>query len=331
LLSLNKTYYFITLLISFGFYASKSQNLIRNSSFENFINQHNPSVEGAFDNYNVTPFVHVLNDWNTFNSSDHYDSAFAVGGYNVPYSVIGNSYAKNGYAFVGLIAFVKAGETKEYINQHLSIPLKGDTNYCLSFFVSRADRVTYSIKNMGACFSINSPTLVSNYYINATPQIVSSGYISDTVNWVEVKGCFTAQGGEEYLTIGNFNSNANTDTLFVGSTNPHPGANGYAYYYIDSVILYQNNFPTAVKELSLNGGVKVYPNPTEGSLTISIPKGEGIEPKQCVVKIIDVLGREALVCDYKEQLNISQLEKGIYFLSLYEDKKLLGTKKIIKQ
>jgi hypothetical protein len=196
-----------------------------------------------------------------------------------------------------------------------------------------ADRFQIAIKNMGAYFSVNTPSLITYYYINATPQVVNNtGFLSDTINWTEIKGCFTALGGEQYITIGSFGNRASTDTINTISTNPIPTStsNNFAYYYIDSVTLYQNNFPTNVKELGLGDGVKVYPNPTEGSLTVSIPKGEGMLSDYKFI-IRDVLGKEALVENYNNEIDISALEKGIYFLSLYKNNQLIITKKVIKE
>lgn len=64
---------------------------------------------------------------------------------------------------------------------------------------------------------------------------------SDTTQWTQIQGCFTANGGEQYITIGNFNYNVNTDTLYVGTNNPDPNYTNplydYSYYYIDDVSL----------------------------------------------------------------------------------------------
>ena len=58
----------------------------------------------------------------------------------------------------------------------------------------------------------------------------------DTQGWTEIAGDFVAEGGEEYLTIGNFFSAANSgivdDTALL--TYLLPGS----YYYIDDVRLY---------------------------------------------------------------------------------------------
>lgn len=197
--------------------------------------------------------------------------------------------------------------------------------------LSKADNIPYSIKNIGSYLSVNSPTLFSNTYIIGLPQVFSITYVIDTINWTEIKGCFTALGGEKYITIGNFNSNANTDTLFVGTTSQLSGANGYAYYYIDSVSLWKNNFPTFIKEEKKDEWLLALSKSASSTINIKIVTGSvGIETY--IIKITDVLGREVMASDFKEQLNISQLEKGIYFVrAILQGNKTLVTKKVIKK
>ncbi|MFN8116512.1 MAG: T9SS type A sorting domain-containing protein [Bacteroidia bacterium] len=323
----------LTLLISSGFYIGKSQNLISNGSFENLIMPINWSSWGGgfFDN-SVFPEQQIVSDWTVFNSPDYFtaDYPYANQLYWQPTNWFGNSVTKTGKSYAGISLFNKAGSTKEYISQQLTLSLQHDTVYCLSFYTTRADRMPYAIKNLGALFSVNSPTMVNNY-ISANPQVVNvSGFITDTISWVEIQGCFTAQGGEQYITIGNFNSNANTDTLRIPSTNPLTGTGtDVAYYYIDSVTLWQNNFPTAINEIGKEKGFSLYPNPTLGKLKLLCQNLKDIE--HCVVKITDVLGREVKQLKFEEEIDITELEKGIYFLSVYKSKTLIGTKKIVRE
>jgi hypothetical protein len=284
---------------------------------------------GGFD-YSVFPEQPIVFDWNVYASPDYFSTTYT---YTYTYRGVvndfGASYPKQGNGYGGIIAYTKMGERKEYISQQLSSPLKRDSVYCLSFFVSRADAITHAIKNMGAYFSVNAPTLISNEYLSATPQVLNnSGFLTDTINWLEIKGCFIAQGGEQYVTLGNFNSNTNTDTLFVGSTNPLSNAPGYAYYYIDSVSLWKNNFPTFIKEENKNELVSVYPNPATTILKINYNSNNktGLQ-----IKINDMLGREVKQLKFGEEIDISDLENGIYFLSVYKNNQLIETKKIIKK
>jgi hypothetical protein len=49
--------------------------------------------------------------------------------------------------------------------------------------------------------------------------------------WVAIEGYYTAQGGEKYLTIGNFKNNFSTNYMMQNNAT----AFNYSYYYIDDV------------------------------------------------------------------------------------------------
>ncbi len=301
--------------------------MINNGGFEIYTAPIDCSA-GGFDNYSVFPVNHVVNDWNIFNSPDYFTNNCS-GWYSIPNNIFGSSNAKNGNAISGFEVFHKGGEVKEYIYQQLSTPLQAGKIYCLSFFISKADRKEYAVKNIGGYFSNNILSTGSIGYINANPQVVNqTGFVTDTVGWINIQGCFTANGGEQYITIGNFNSNANTDTLYVGTNNPIPSDPQYAYYYIDDITLIDQ---TTVGLQDMNnelGVMNVHPNPAKDVLNIET----NFQTKEnLTIKITDVIGREILVLDYNKQLDISFLEKGIYFVSILHGSKTLGVRKIIKE
>jgi len=297
-----------------------------NGSFENYTNI--DCANGGFDRGSA-PFTHVVDNWFSYNSPDYFNSICGVSSwYNVPNNILGNSAAKANNSYAGISVFQENNsEYKEYIYQQFSPPLQAGVIYCLSFYLSKADRKEYSIKNIGAYFSNTLPSIVSNMYISVSPQIINqNGFLTDTTQWVEIQGCFTALGGEQYLTIGNFNSNANTDTLYVGTNNPISGDPQYAYYYIDDVTLIDQT-TVGLEELSREHGFSVYPNPANGILNLNYRKKE---KEDLIIKLVDVVGKEILIEKYKEVIDISNLENGIYFLSLYKDSLLIETKKVIK-
>ena len=89
--------------------------------------------------------------------------------------------------------------------------------------------------------------------------------------------------------------------------------------------------PTGIEDISyLSKVVRVYPNPATDVLNIAISTSLDIT-KELSVKITDVLGKELVLTDYQNQINISQLETGIYFVSILQGNKTLVTKKIIKE
>jgi OOP family OmpA-OmpF porin len=308
---------------------SISQNLIQNHSFENNIGA--DCIYGGFDNYNATPVYHVVNDWYTLNSSDYFNSICTNTYTGIPMNLFGNSISKTGGAYVGLILFQANGDMKEYIYQYLSSPLQGGKTYCLSFYVSRADKITHSIHSVGAYFSNTIQNVNPNGYINATPQVLNqNSYITDTTSWTQIQGCFTALGGEQYITIGNFNSNANTDTLFVGTNNQLSGANGYAYYYIDDITLIDQT-TVGILEESINARFKLFPNPNNGSMHLDYDLGNNSD---ATMKLYDVTGK--LITTYNLlntkgslQMNEQGMHNGIYYYHILAGEKLLKAEKIV--
>jgi hypothetical protein len=270
-----------------------------------------------------------VDNWYGLNSPDYFNTlcSSSTSWYNAPNGIFGYCYPHQGNAHVGCTMFYKPGETKEYIYQQLSSPLQASKVYCLSFYVSRADRKEYAVHSIGAYFSNNIQSVGTVGYVNASPQVINqSGFITDTTQWTEIQGCFTAIGGEQYITIGNFNSNINTDTLYTGTSNPIPSDPQYAYFYIDDITLIDQT-TVGVNELGNGNRFEVYPNPANNILNISL----NTIKENLAIKITDVIGRDVLVTEYKSQLDISFLEKGIYFVTIQQSGKTLGAKKIIKQ
>jgi gliding motility-associated-like protein len=109
--------------------------------------------------------------------------------------------------------------------------------YCVQFYVSLADTCGYATDLIGAYFSNDS--LLSNtlYNFNVTPQVQNQqgNVITDKQNWILISGSFIAQGGERFITIGNFANDANTDIDTIQSVPPYFGD---AFYYIDNVSVY---------------------------------------------------------------------------------------------
>lgn len=98
-------------------------------------------------------------------------------------------------------------------------------------------------------------------------------------------------------------------------------------------------YPTGlVSSSEVENQFSVYPNPTSSILNIDIStkfilsEVERLDvTKELSIKITDVLGKELVLIDYQNQINISSLEKGIYFVSIMQGDKTLVTKKVVKQ
>jgi gliding motility-associated-like protein len=97
-------------------------------------------------------------------------------------------------------------------------------------------------------FTPDSLTMSIGSFTNSIqPQIQwdTTQYFTDTLNWVKISGQFIANGGEQYLTIGNFKDGTHLKKTYI-STNFIQGACATlpnyiyrTYYNIDNVSLYE--------------------------------------------------------------------------------------------
>jgi gliding motility-associated-like protein len=221
--------YGLLLVLLSSFYTIKGQNLVRNWSFEDTL--HCPTGTGC-------PIINVKL-WHspTPNTPDYYNSC----GYycNVPgTSTAYFQYVKQGQAYTGI--FLWNGtytNDRDYIQGQLTDTLIKNRWYCAGFWVSKAETAKYAVRDIGMFISKTAVGSLAITNLPFIPQICynSPQYITDTANWVLISGSFQAQGGEKYLTIGNFKDDAHTDTLQCDTTSWKANI---AYYLIDAVFLY---------------------------------------------------------------------------------------------
>ena len=330
LLSLNK-YLKVSKLIAYLllFKSTIGQNLIRNGSFENYNIPINWNLWGGdFIGYYASPPDTIMIDWGGYQTPDYCVVACPHNYASVPVNHVGFNYSKEGNAYVGLGPYQRDSEVKEYIYQHLNQPLQAGKVYCLSFYVNRSERTEYAIKQIGAYFSSSLPSTVGNMYINANPQVVNNVFVVDTVQWIEIQGCFTANGGEQYITIGNFNSNSNTDTLNIGTNNPVAGWLPSSYYYIDDITLIDQTTVGLQNISFLNEVVGVSPNPANDLLKFTF----STEKQGRKLELYDTIGN-LIITKEADSNNLSltteNLPNGIYFYSILVGEKTIKTDKIV--
>jgi gliding motility-associated-like protein len=201
-------------------------NLVPNYSFEDTLN----CPTGATQINNAPPWFTVSNN----GSPDYFNACSNSAFVDVPLNFAGYQFAKTGQAYSGMAVFTKNFALREYISIKLFDSLIVNKKYCVEFYISLSDSCSYAISSIGAYFS-NDSIKDTNLVLPYTPQVYNPNYniITDTQNWSKISGYFIAMGGETFMTIGNFNSNANTDTTFLG------GNNLFAYYFIDDVSVYE--------------------------------------------------------------------------------------------
>jgi len=202
-----------------------SQNLVPNPSFEDYTNL--PTVGEAH-------FVNIAIPW------------FAPGGgggssdywHELSYYTTIWGKPRTGLAYAGFYSFRHPNQNyREFIEVKLKESLIKGKKYRVTYYVSLCDMARYAIGNFSAFFSNdslkNTVSLIMDSILSLTPQIHISNYIIiDTIGWTKISGEFTAQNNEQFMTIGNFDNNANTNYLLVNFGQWH------AYYIYDDISVY---------------------------------------------------------------------------------------------
>jgi hypothetical protein len=306
---------------------AKSQNLIPNPSFENI----NTVYCGIFSN---TDIGYSVNYWHspTGGSPDLFSTAINQScwnfqpnsSYSGPIGLKGYQMPRTGNVMAGLFCYTIDGmNQREYIQTQLTNPLTPGNLYTLSFYVSLANNTEKYTDKIGAYLS-DSPIISGNdqplIYI---PQVSSTTFISDTLNWVLVSGTFQAVSAINFLTIGNFNYDVNTSTGLNQGGGSAPGTYG-AYYYIDDVSLTSIN--TNINYNSNNDFISVFPIPVSNNLNITVNNNDIYE-----VFIYDIFSREIYNSTFtgKIEIDTEQFAKGLYIYKLNCKKDLIKTGKLV--
>ena len=213
-----------------------AQNLVNDPGFE--------SATSCTDDFNITP------GWDDAGGGGPADTCATpdiftpcgsfistIFGSHVPHG--GNNYAGAylGVSSLGCV-FGLSGNSREYVQGSLSQPLVAGQKYCVKFYTALSKASPMAFAKMGVYFS--NTKVVYDYCSNKngpngtilphTPQLVWCGpVIKDTVNWTELKWIYTATGGEQYFTVGNFNTDANSGAVCANSSAFFP----MMYYFFD--------------------------------------------------------------------------------------------------
>jgi len=294
-------------------------NLVPNPSFENYSVCPNSvgEVDKAFPWYSATG-----------SSPDYFNicNTTAVG---VPNHAGGFQYARTGNAYAGLNAYVSTVTNgRDYIQVSLDSTLQAGKEYCVSFYVNLANVSKYAIDGIGAYFSLSAVTCSTVCFLAYSPQIsnATNNIIIDTLNWTKVSGNFTASGGEQYMTIGNFKNDGNTDTMTVYSG----ASNSAAYYLIDDVsVMLCSDTAISVNEINNEEfKISLYPNPSDGNILLKYTiKQNG------TFRIYDVTGKlieeHRLDSNRNELLLTTDLNNGIYLYQVMVNDRIVKSDKLV--
>lgn len=155
----------------------------------------------------------------------------------IPQNIYGTEEAKDGQNYAGIVAFSYGDKVpRTYLMTRLSAPLKKGTKYCIQYSLSLAEGSKYACGNMGVLLSKKEYGMDAKSSLIEKPQLMSDKVYSAQFGWDKVCGIYIAEGGEKFLTLGNFSSNE--DTKNEKNKTPkgvQAEAIIAAYYYIDDV------------------------------------------------------------------------------------------------
>ncbi len=293
----------IVILLSFYLIVGTSvysQNLIANGSFET--NDSCPDYFGEI--HNALPWFQPLT---IGSSTDYFIPCAGDPDLFTPLNFFGFQAPFNGLAYAGIETF-GPNNLREYLETPIAQPLIAGEKYKLRFYFSLSDGSMYAINKLGAHFSIDSVLLTPPpYMLFNTPQIQSdtSVMITDTSIWYLFEEIYTAVGGENFVTIGNFFPDSLTNDSVI-----NPGGYPWTYYYIDSVslTLYDDTgIPPVPSYSQILVNNFLYPSDFFTATNL---------PDQSALNIYDSRGRIVYRNEnYQNELSASQLPSGMY---LYE-------------
>jgi len=302
------------------------QNLVPNPSFE--IYDTCPNVPGQIT-YAVGWFQpNILYSFSSYNNECAEGTSVGV-----PHNQIGYQYAHTGKGYASVSSYWKCDTCssieREYIEVILIDSLKKNKKYNVSFYVSLGDSSIWATNNIQCYFSKNivqESTMDLKCLCSCIPQISYDSIITDTATWVNITGSFIAQGGEQYLTVGNFYPDSLTkkDSLTIKSQ-----LNGTGYY-IDDISVTEDT-TTGINELYVNSGVKITPNPSNGVFTMQSSVVSG----QLSVEVYNTLGLMVYSNQFQNYdspfiIDLSNQPVGLFFYRIMNSNgKLASMGKII--
>lgn len=214
-MNLKKAYLLAIFMVSLSVFAQQSpeiiKNIVPNGSFENY-RKKSGNIKQAIP-------------WQQIASVDFYQEPISN-------DTSAQKGAKTGKCYAGL-RFQK--KYKEFLQVKLAEPLHRGTTYEYEMYVRLAFWSNASLKSFGALFTKMGYKGKNDVVKAALIDSVSkkSSFING-YHWFKISGKYQADGGEKYVTIGNFSPNVKKDMVRM---NVFKLGFKEAYYFVDDISL----------------------------------------------------------------------------------------------
>lgn len=306
----------------------EAQNLVPNGSFEEadscmfglgFINPENGAGPHDWFSAYLTP--------------DYLQSCLPYGAVNgLPMNFVTYQEPFDGSSCLGLVSYHQNGseEQREWAMVQLVVPLVVGQTYYASMYVNAGfgGNATYptiwlASNNIGMVFTTQPRTWVfTQPYPDALnfAQVRRTEVLTDTTDWTLVSGSFVADSAYQYVMVGNFFSNALTDTVHFAPQLPPPAWYPRGYTLIDKVCVSLDPQGCDLQQGVVDhtaDGIVLWPNPATSRLRI-----RGAE--NSVGTVLDALGRIILkkeIASSEDEIEVGSWARGVYVLELVKEKK----------
>lgn len=180
--------------------------------------------------------LRTLTEWQqpTQGTPDHFVSCSSRAG--VPKNRFGEEAALEGEAYGGLVLFSRSKwRYREYLSAKMKRELAPNEWVCISVWLSAAETAGIVADGFGVHLSPTRPRGERDFLLEVTPQMENPAghFIEVKEGWVKLSDAVQAEGGERWLTLGNFQPKG--ATRLAASADSPSDATDWAYAYIDGV------------------------------------------------------------------------------------------------
>lgn len=204
--------------------------ILVNVSFGQINHVGNPSFEDYYS-CSLPNYVSRTKYWNSIDSSK---LGYAGKYYNVCYGTVPfdglfrYQYPRTGKGYILGTQYCTTTTCappvlRQYPKNRLINPLISGQVYCVKMYVNITNNSPYGNDAMQMYFGDATVDTISQCgmpltFLTAQVKNPTGNIITDTLNWIEISGTYTANGTEKYLILGNFIPDASVNTTFINGT-----------------------------------------------------------------------------------------------------------------
>jgi len=310
-----------------------AQNLVPNPSFEEY--ESCP--------YSTADFTGFVSNWVSWQETPDYFNVcnnLTTGWVGVPQNVWGNQLPITGDGYSALYTFALDVDpnAREYIAAQLISPLEVGQTYHVFFYASQIEGETGSVPMEYRCATnhIGLNFFKNPVYNNSdnpltptnTAHLDYSQVLSDSDNWIKIEGSLTADDEYNWVAIGNFFEDSQTEIAIQNDS-----SRCFGVYYIENICVATDpadcDYLLQTKEVELLNEINMYPNPS-GSI-IHFRSDKVRLTSISAYNNVGQLVHGELVNVKSSNIDISDWAQGLFLIVVVDENNSIQVFKLIKQ